>query len=209
MAQKIRIAIVEDERDVALELKELLNAEPDFSCQQVYYNAEDALTFLKHAPVDIVLLDIGLPGMTGIELMTKLYGDFPDMQYCMFTVFQTDDKIFESVKAGAKGYILKHEDPEKIIQSLRELHFGGSPMSSGIARKVLELFRTGRTKSIELDLTSREGELLELLSQGLFYKEIASQLELTLGTVKQHIHNIYAKLQVNNRTEAINKYLKR
>jgi len=211
MPQKIKIAIVEDIKTVAENMKELINDEPDFLCQQIYFNAEDAITFLPKAPVDIVLLDIGLPRASGIELMQSLKGQIPDMQYCMFTVFEDDEKIFGSISAGAKGYILKNSNPDDIMASLRELHFGGSPMSPTIARKVIDSFNKPNTpeKNQELPLTKREHQLLDLLSQGLLYKEIARDLGITTGTVKQHIHNIYEKLQVNNKTEAINLYLKR
>jgi DNA-binding NarL/FixJ family response regulator len=211
MAQKIRIAIVEDVKDVAENLKELINDEPDFQCQQVYHNAEEAIVFLEKAPVDIVLLDIGLPKASGIDLMIALKDKIPHTQYCMFTVFADDDKIFNSISAGAKGYILKNDDPGSIMNSLRELYHGGSPMSPTIARKVIDAFSNQGSKSTtqELPLSKRELQLLDLLSQGLLYKEISAQLGITVGTVKQHIHNIYEKLQVNNKTEAINLYLKR
>jgi NarL family two-component system response regulator LiaR len=136
----------------------------------------------------------------------------PNTQFCMFTVFEDDEKIFKSLKAGAKGYILKNSSSEKILSSARELYKGGSPMNPEIARKVIDAFSAPKDdpeKANNLPLTKREYELLELLSQGLLYKEIGSQLGITTGTVKQHIHKIYNKLQVNNRTEAINRYLNR
>lgn len=212
MPQKISIAIVEDIRDIALELKDLLNNEPDFICQQVYFNAEEAMTFLEKAPADVVLIDIGLPQASGIDAINYLKDKIPATQFCMFTVFEDDDKIFNSIKAGAKGYILKNSDPDTIINSLRELYFGGSPMNPVIARKVIDAFSIGKTSTptkMELPLSKRETELLDLLSKGLLYKEISAQLGITVGTVKQHIHNIYEKLQVNNKTEAINLYLNR
>lgn len=212
MAQKIRVAIVEDVKDVAENLKVIINDEPDFQCQQIYHNAEEAITFLPKAPVDIVLTDIGLPSKNGIEMVTSLKGIIPETQFCMFTVFADDDKIFSSIKAGAKGYILKNDTPDSMVASLRELYHGGSPMSPTIARKVIDAFSKGITnqkREVELPLSKRETELLELLSQGLLYKEIAHTVGITTGTVKQHIHNIYEKLQVNNKTEAINLYLKR
>ena len=212
MSQKIRVAIVEDIRDVAENIKIIINDELDFHCQQVYYNAEEAEIFLLKAPVDIVLLDIGLPQASGIELMLKLAPKIPETQFCMFTVFEDDEKIFKSLKAGAKGYILKNEAPESIIKSLRELFHGGSPMSPSIARRIIDSFSNDNkssNKNIELPLTKREAELLDLLSQGLLYKEIAQEVGITIGTVKQHFHNIYEKLQVNNKTEAINLYLNR
>ena len=179
----------------------------------MYHNAEEAITFLQRNPVDVVLIDIGLPGMTGIEAIINLKELIPDTEFCMFTVFEDADRIFNSIKAGAKGYILKNDDPEVIVSSLRDLSKGGSPMNPIIARKVLDSFTRSQSadKNInnDLPLTSREKEILGLLSKGLLYKEIAQLLGITTGTVKQHIHKIYDKLQVNNKTEAINLYLKR
>jgi len=212
MSGPIKIAIIEDIKDIAYELQELFNDENDMLCNQVYHNAEDAILFLTKNPSDIVLVDIGLPGIDGIEAIIKIREYVPHIQFCMFTVFEDNQKIFKSLQAGAKGYILKNSDPDRIINSIRELHMGGSPMNPDIARKVIDAFSSQpniREKPINLPLTKREFELLELLSKGLLYKEIGIELGITTGTVKQHIHKIYEKLQVNNRTEAINKYLNR
>jgi len=208
----ISVAIVEDIVEVAEELQELFNEQPNMTCTQVYSNGEEALTFLTQFPPDVVLCDIGLPGMDGIELIIKLRELRPRVQFCMFTVFEDNQKIFDSIKAGAKGYILKNSDPKIIMRSISDLYNGGSPMNPEIARKVIDSFTSQngeQPKNNTLPLTDRELELLELLSQGLMYKEISEQLNITIGTVKQHIHKIYEKLQVNNRTEAINLYLKR
>lgn len=208
MNNTLRIAIVEDIEDVALMLSEIINDEPDMSCKQVYHNAEDAMHFLPQNPADILIVDIGLPRASGIEAINHLTEYCPKMQFCMFTVYEDDDKIFESIKAGAKGYILKKSNNDKIIEAIRELHAGGSPMSPSIARRIMELFSglPANPASRKLPLTDRELELLNLLSKGLLYKEISAQLGITVGTVKQHIHKIYEKLQVSNKTEAINKY---
>ena len=207
--KKIEIAIVEDMKEVALELQYVFNQELDLQCKQVYHNAEEAIEFLAKSPVDIVLTDIGLPKADGITVIKTIQDKCPQTQFCMFTVFEDNDKIFKSVKAGAKGYILKNSEIEYILSSIRELHSGGSPMNPEIARKVLDAFMgvVPNDVSKELPLTKREYELLEQLAKGLLYKEIALVLGITIGTVKQHIHKIYGKLQVNNRTEAINKYL--
>jgi len=206
----VKIAIIEDLRDIAYELQDLFNAEEDFQCTQIYHNAEDAIDFLTKFPADIVLTDIGLPKADGITAISAIQEHCPETQFCMFTVFEDNDKIFKSIKAGAKGYILKNSDPDLIINSIRELSAGGSPMNPEIARKVLDAFMTSAptTKKADLPLTKREMELLDQLSKGLLYKEIAEVLGITIGTVKQHIHKIYDKLQVNNKTEAINKYLR-
>lgn len=208
----IKIAIIEDLKEVAQELKELFNEEEDMTCLQVYHSAEEAMTFLPKSPADVVIVDIGLPGASGIEAIIKLREILPNTQFCMFTVFEDDEKIFKSLKAGAKGYILKNCSPEKILSSARELFSGGSPMNPEIARKVIDAFSQPQKttpKSSHLPLTNREFQLLELLSKGLLYKEIGADLGITTGTVKQHIHKIYDKLQVNNKTEAINLYLDR
>lgn len=203
----IKIAVVEDMLDVAHEIQHMINAEQDMSCTQVYGNGEQALTFLCQFPPDMVVCDIGLPGMNGIELIKQLQIKIPQTAICMFTVFDDNANIFESLKAGAKGYILKNASDKVFISALRELHQGGSPMSPQIARKVIDSFTNLLPQSVkpEYKLTSRESQLLDLLAQGLLYKEIADELEITTGTVKQHIHKIYEKLQVSNRTEAINK----
>lgn len=208
----IKVAIIEDLDSIAAGLRELFEDQKDMSCKQVYGNAEDAIHFLPESPADVVLVDIGLPGADGIEAIIRLRETCPDAEFCMFTVFEDNDKIFKSLQAGAKGYILKNAKPQRIIDSIRELHLGGSPINPDIARKVINAFTEPvkpQTKVNNLPLTKREFELLDLLAQGLFYKEISTQLGITIGTVKQHVHKIYHKLQVNNRTEAINKYLKR
>ena len=212
MPNNIKIAIIEDLVDIALELQELFNEEEGMSCTQVYHNAEDAIQFLTKFPADIVLSDIGLPKASGIEAIIAIREACPNTQFCMFTVFEDNQKIYKSLTAGAKGYILKNSDPDRIVQSVRELYNGGSPMNPEIARKVIDAFSQGAIANPEktpLPITKREMQLLELLADGLLYKEIAVELGITVGTVKQHIHKIYDKLQVNNRTEAINKYLRR
>ncbi len=208
MSQSLRIAILEDIAEAANTLAEMINDEPDMVCQQVYHNAEDAMHFLSQNPADILIVNIGLPRASGIDAIVYLTVHCPRMQFCMFTVYEDDDKIFESIKAGAKGYILKRSSTERIIDAIRELHAGGSPMSPSIARRIIDLFSGLSMSPVtqKLPLTERELELLDHLSKGLLYKEIATQMQITVGTVKQHIHKIYEKLQVSNRTEAINKY---
>lgn len=204
--ETIRIAVLEDLKDVANELMEMFNAEPGLECRQVYHNAEDAMHFLPSNPPDILIVDIGLPRASGIEAMKALSEKCPGMQYCMFTVYEDDDKIFNSLQTGAKGYILKGSSKEKILEAVQELFRGGSPMSPSIARRVLDQFQRMKVTPVvvSLPLTDREQEILNLLAKGLLYKEIGELLNITTGTVKQHIHRIYDKLQVSNRTEAIN-----
>ncbi len=204
--ETIRIAVLEDLKEVACELMEMFNEEPDMECRQVYSNAEDAMHFLPSNPTDILIVDIGLPRASGIDAMKVLSEKCPGMQYCMFTVYEDDDKIFNSLQTGAKGYILKGSSQEKILEAVRELYRGGSPMSPSIARRVLDVFQRMKVTPVvvSLPLTDREQEILNLLAKGLLYKEIGELLNITTGTVKQHIHRIYDKLQVSNRTEAVN-----
>jgi NarL family two-component system response regulator LiaR len=205
--EKIRIAILEDLKEVATQLKDVFNEEEDMSCLQVYDNAEDAMHFLPSNPTDILIVDIGLPRASGIEAMQYLVEHCPATQYCMFTVYEDDDKIFNSLQSGARGYILKGSAPDKIVSAVRELYHGGSPMSPTIARRILDVFQKMQVTPVivALPLTGREFEILQNLSKGLLYKEIGDMLHITTGTVKQHIHKIYEKLQVSNKTEAINK----
>jgi len=205
--KQIKIAILEDLKDVSEHLKLIFNREEDMICTQVYQNAEDAMHFLVANPADILVVDIGLPRASGIEAIRYLTEHCPAMEYCMFTVYEDDDKIFNSLQAGAKGYILKSATADKIVAAVRELHEGGSPMSPIIARKVLTSFKKFQMMPVvaALPLTTRELEILQLLSRGQLYKEIGDKLDITIGTVKQHIHKIYGKLQVSNKTEAINK----
>ena len=207
---KIKVAIIEDLKEVAQMLSEIINNEEDMECFQVYYNAEDAMLFLAKNPADICIVDIGLPRANGLTAIKHLTSLCPSMQFCMFTMYDDDEKIFESIKNGAKGYLLKDEPPNKIVQCIRELHQGGSPMSHNIARRILSHFQQASTPTKEnnLPISDREKELLTLLSKGLLYKEIASKLDITIGTVKQHIHNIYHKLHVSNKTEALNLFNK-
>ena len=206
--EKIKIGILEDLKDVAEHLRDVFNEEEDMSCTQVYVNAEDAMHFLPSNPVDILIVDIGLPRASGIDAIRFLTEHCPMTHYCMFTVYEDDDKIFNSLQAGAKGYILKGSSSDKILTAVRELHEGGSPMSPSIARRLLDVFQKMQVTPVmsSLPLTQREQEILRNLSKGLLYKEIGDLLGITTGTVKQHIHKIYDKLQVSNKTEAINRF---
>lgn len=202
---KIRISVLDDLREVAEFLMEIFNEEEDMECRKVYFNAEDAMNFLPSCPVDILIVDIGLPRASGIDAIRFLKAKCPAMQYCMFTVYEDDDKIFNSLQAGAKGYILKGSSPDKILEAVRELAQGGSPMSPSIARRVIDEFQKLQISqpAVPLPLTPREQEVLKYLAQGMLYKEIGDIMGITHGTVKQHIHKIYDKLHVSNKTEAI------
>jgi DNA-binding NarL/FixJ family response regulator len=202
----ITICIIEDLLEIQKGLQTIIESDPRFQILKCFENAEDAIAELPILQPEIVLTDINLPGKSGIDCIVEIKTKIPDTQFIMFTIYEDNDQVFEALKAGASGYILKNTSPEKIIESLIELHEGGSPMSPKIARKVLGSFNITPNTSVVSDLISkREQEVLELLSKGFLYKEIADQLNITLSTVKRHLNHIYQKLQVQNRTEAINK----
>jgi DNA-binding NarL/FixJ family response regulator len=203
----ITLSIVEDLDEVREGLSQFLSASDEFIMLETFQNAEDAALKLPEIEPDIVIVDINLPGMNGIECIKEVKRKCKNIQFMMFTVYETDDKVFEALKAGASGYLLKKSSFSVIADSLRELYAGGSPMSANIARKLVNVFRHHNNAIAVLSI--RENEILNLLSQGLLYKEIADSLNITVGTVSQHVHNIYEKLHVQNRTEAINKLLGR
>jgi DNA-binding NarL/FixJ family response regulator len=201
----ISIAIIEDDEDIRESLKILIQTTEGFECSGAFADAESGLEFLTSDPADIVLMDIHLPVMDGIECVRQLKSVHPDMQFIMCTVFQDDDSVFNALKAGATGYILKTDDPGNIIDAIHELHTGGSPMTPQIARRVLESFKKPAVNDILQLLTKRETEMLGLLAKGFRYKEIADKLFISTETVRKHINNIYQKLQVQSRIEAVNK----
>ncbi len=202
----ISIAIVEDLDEVRDGLKNFIALSTDFTVLGTFKTGEDALAELPRLRPDIIIMDINLPGMNGIECIRQVKDKSPGSQFMMFTVYENDEKVFEALKAGASGYLLKNTGLLQIVESLKELHEGGSPMSANIARKLVNLFREPARDTVPVEiLSNRENEILQLLSKGLLYKEIADQLQITTGTVRQHIHKIYDKLHVQNRTEAINK----
>ena len=202
----ISIAIVEDLEAVRNGLKDFISLSTDFLVVGVFKSGEEALRELPNITPDIVIMDINLPGMNGIECIRQVKDKSPQTQFMMFTVYENDDKVFEALKAGASGYLLKNTGLLEIVESVKELHDGGSPMSANIARKIVNLVRDTGKDTVFMDVLSpREKEILQLLAKGLLYKEIAHQLQITTGTVRIHIHKIYEKLHVQNRTEAINK----
>lgn len=202
----ITLAIVEDLDEVRDGLKNFISLSQDFKVLETFKTAEEALYDLPRLQPDIVIMDINLPGMNGIECIRQVKDKSPKTQFMMFTVYENDEKVFEALKAGASGYLLKNTGLVQLIESLKELHSGGSPMSANIARKLVTVFRKNEKESEPVEaLSNRENEILQLLSKGLLYKEIADQLTISVSTVRQHIHHIYEKLHVQNRTEAINK----
>lgn len=203
----ITVAIVEDIREIKEGLEILIDSEEGFRCIKTFSSGEEAVNDLPRLCPDVVLMDINLPGINGIEAVRKLKGQCPDTQFIMSTVYEDDENIFESLKAGASGYLLKKTAPSRILDSITEVYHGGSPMSSQIARKVIASFQQKKTIDETEVLTQREKEILKLLSKGLRYKEIAAELHISMDTVRSHTRNIYEKLQVQSRTEAINKVL--
>ena len=207
---KINVSIVEDIDDIRNALRVLIDGSPGFECVHVYADAEEALQDMSSKSIDIVLMDIGLPGMDGIECMKTLKPEMPKAQFMMCTVYDDDDHIFNALRSGASGYILKRTSPAQILEAIHDLHEGGSPMSSEIARRVVESIHKSKKPSEEVELlTPRENEILDFLAKGYLYKEIAAELIISKETVKNHIHNIYDKLHVQNRTEALNKVFPR
>jgi DNA-binding NarL/FixJ family response regulator len=199
----ISICIIEDIIEIQQGLQDIISRDQRFKLLGCFETAESAIVALPELQPDVVLTDINLPQQSGIDCIEQVKVKCPDMQFMMFTIYEDNDQVFEALKAGATGYILKNTAPDKIIEALLELQAGGSPMSPKIARKVLTTFTS---KKMITDLISkREQEVLELLSKGYLYKEIADQLHITLSTVKRHLNHIYQKLQVQNTTEAINK----
>jgi len=207
MKHPISVSIVEDMADVRQKVKHILDESEEFICLSVYSNAENALEELPALHPDIVLMDINLPGMSGIECIKKIKKKSPGIQFMMFTIYENSEQVYEALAAGASGYLLKKTPADKIIEALKELHGGGAPMSTHIARKVVSFFQNKNNEASEnSQLSNREKEVLALLSKGFLYKEIGDQLFISTGTVRQHIHNIYEKLHVQNRMEAINKF---
>jgi DNA-binding NarL/FixJ family response regulator len=204
----ILVAIVEDEKTVRDGLKLLIDGTEGYKCVALYPNAEEALRGIFDSNPDVVLMDIHLPGISGIECVRRLTKQDPDFQIVMLTVYEDDEGIFKSLAAGAQGYILKKTPPVKLLEAISEVYNGGSPMSSQIARRVVDFFQTKEVATKQTEkLTEREQEILSFLSKGYRYKEIADVLCISIETVRTHIRNIYEKLHVHSRTEALLKYL--
>ncbi|HLY71714.1 MAG TPA: response regulator transcription factor [Puia sp.] len=207
----IKIAIVEDNTALRNSLCNLFDKTEGMKCVASLNNLLNAVSEIGKAKPDVILMDIGLPHISGIEGVRTVKTYFPGIQVMMFTVFEEDDKIFDAIKAGASGYLLKKTPPEEIIEATKELYHGGAPMSASIARKVIQSFQQ-RPEENELEdfrLTVRENEILYSLVDGSSYKKIAEKYCVSISTIRTHICNIYHKLHVNSKTEAVAKILKR
>lgn len=203
----IKVALVEDDAKLRETLQRFLAGQAGFQCVGTYPNAESALTGIPAVKPDVVLMDINLPGMDGIECVTKLRQSLPAVKIIMLTVFEESDQVFRALAGGAFGYLVKSIRPAKILEAIREVYSGGSPMSGNIARKVVQSFQANLTARAETDsLSERELEVLQGLSKGHTYKQIAADLGISLGTVRTYIQRIYEKLHVHSHAEAVMKY---
>lgn len=206
----ITVAIVEDNRGTREGLVELLGRTKNLRCIGAYGSGEEALRGLPTQKPRVVLMDINLPGMSGVECVARLKESMPGSQVLMLTTYEESDLIFASLRAGASGYLLKNMHPAELTQAVEQVHSGGAPMSMQIARKVVNHFQQIKSPASEMEkLTKRELEILTLLAKGYLYKEIGDLLGITLSTVRAHLHTIYEKLHVQSRTQAVLKFLDR
>ena len=211
--ESIRVALVEDDDDIRPAMRMLINGSPGFQCEHAYPSVEVGQSKIPFSEIDILLLDIHLPGMDGIQGVSVFKSLKPELLILMCTVYDDDEHVFDALRAGADGYVLKRSSPVQLLELIRELYHGGAPMSPEIARRVVASFQNHKPPEAptpeaapELaQLTTREREVLDHLAQGHYYKEIAKQLHVSLDTIKRHITHIYQKLHVQNRTEALNK----
>ena len=205
MKEIIHVAIVEDDNEIRETLALIINGTPGYFCKHTFVDAESAVKELPNVYVNVVLMDIELPGITGIEAIKRLKGQMENTDFIMLTIKQDDNSIFDSLCAGASGYLMKDTPPSELLQSIKEVFNGGAPMSTVIARKVIFSFQKTKSPS---PLSNRETEILQLLCEGMNYRSIAEKIFLSSHTVKSHIKNIYKKLHVNSRAEAVKKAIK-
>jgi DNA-binding NarL/FixJ family response regulator len=208
--ETIRVSIVEDDARIRASLARLIDGAARFRCVSQHESAERALAELPGVGPDVVLMDINLPGMSGVECVRRLKPLLPAAQVVMLTVYEDTDLIFAALAAGATGYLLKRTPPDELLDGIRDVHRGGSPMTGHIARKVVQSFRDDDRGGADEDaLSPREREVLDHLAQGYLYKEIAARLAISYDTVHTYVRRIYEKLQVHSRTEAVAKHLMR
>ena len=204
----LTVCIVDDALEVRESIEQFINRSPDFECLGAFGSGEEALDAIPALAPHVVLMDINLPGMSGSQCVRKLKNKMPQLQAMMLTVYENSERIFEALSAGACGYLLKSTPPKELLEAIRDMKNGGSPMSSHIARKVVQAFHptTSATPVIE-KLSPREQQVLQLLAEGFAYKQIAAKLELSISSIRTYIRSMYDKLHVNSRTEAVVKYL--
>lgn len=204
----IKVTIIEDRREIREGLATLINFTDGFECVGKFGSMEEAIARIRHNLPDVVLSDIGLPGMDGIEGIGILKQAYPELVILMLTVYEDDERIFDALCAGAVGYLLKKTPPVKLLDSMREAMAGGAPMSPEVARRVITLFREVRPpEKVDYDLSPHEVRLLKLLVEGHSYKTAALELRVTVNTISFHLKNIYEKLQVHSKSEAVAKAL--
>ena len=206
--EQISVVIVEDDKFIREGIAELLKSTPGFKLNAIFENCEIALKEISKVLPDVILMDISMPGMNGIECVKKIIADNSEIKIIMLTVYEEEQKIFDSLRAGASGYILKRSSLQEILSSIKEVVNGGGPMSPVIANKVLNYFNKSGKKTEEINLTTRESEILKELIEGHSYKKISELLFISLDTVRSHIKSIYQKLHVNSKSEAVAKALK-
>jgi DNA-binding NarL/FixJ family response regulator len=210
MKKIITVSIVDDEADLREHIAGYLAAAGDIRCISSYASGEEALNHLPKDKPNVVLMDINLGGMDGVECVRQLTPLMPESQVLMLTVFEDTEQIFRALAAGASGYLLKRLSPKKLLEAIHEVRDGGSPMSAPIARKVVQSFKTTPARGDEsADLSERERSVLDGLAEGLAYKQIADQLDISIHTVRNYIRRIYEKLHVRSRTEAVAKFLRK
>ena len=203
----IRVAIVEDDEWVRENLARELGQNSGFSCLGSFRTAEAAIVGIPPLKPDVVLMDINLPGMDGVQCVRRLKGICPDVQFLMLTVYEESDKIFNSLIAGARGYLLKRTTTPELLEAIRQVREGGTPLTDHIARRVVQYFNQQGAKATTLDtLTPRERQVLEKLAQGASYKEVAEHLSLSIDTIRMNVRHIYGKLHVHSRSEAVAKF---
>ncbi|HEY4416711.1 MAG TPA: response regulator transcription factor [Verrucomicrobiae bacterium] len=204
----LTVYVVEDDVNLSESIHRFINLNPDFSCPFVFSSGEELLESEFDPRPDVVLMDINLPGMTGIQCVRQLKHKLPEVQVMMLTVYENSNRIFEALTAGASGFLVKNTPPKQLLEAIRDVANGGGPMSSHIARKLIQSFQPVYQGASPVESpTPREEQILKLLASGFAYKQIAAELNLSMGTIQTHISRIYKKLHVNCRTEAVMKYL--
>ncbi len=205
----ITVSIVDDEKELRQSMEAFINGSPGFRCVSAYHSGEAALKQLPQDRPDVVLMDIHLTGMSGIECVQRLKAMVPEMQIMMLTVYEDTEQIFKALSAGASGYMLKRLTPVRLLEAIREVYEGGSPMSGPIARKVVASFQgSGRADDKQTLLSAREQMVLDCLAKGLTYKQTADRLSISIPTIRSYLRRIYEKLHVQSRTEAVAKYMR-